>query len=217
MIIDLEKIDLKPLESLLIKDGRIIPVPFEELKQFSQEQISVFCHKHAVYQVPTIELIDFLKEEIGDSPVIEIGAGNGCMGRALGIKMTDNFMQTWEDIKIIYAMTRQPVINYGTDIEEIDAINAVKKYKPKTVLANWVTHLLKEGMTAGNMYGVEEELLFENGVDKYIHVGCDTMSTGHPMKPILNKYPVKKLQFPWLVSRSMSRDKNTIYIFSSGR
>jgi len=209
------KIDLSPIESLMIKDGKIIPVPFDSLKGFSQESLSLFCHKHALYQLPTTELIDFLKNEIGESSVIEIGSGNGCIGRSLGIRMTDNLMQTWDDIKLMYALSRQPVITYGSDIEELDAISAVEKYKPKTVVACWVTHKFEEGMTAGNMYGVQEELLFENGVEKYIHVGNHTNSTGHPLKPILSKYPVKMYQFPWLVSRSMNRDKNTIYIFSN--
>ncbi len=210
-----KNIDISPIESLMIHDGKIIPVPFESLKGFSQEMLSIFCHKHALYQLPTTELIDFLKNEIGDSSVIEIGSGNGCMGRSLGIKMADNYMQTWDDVKFTYGLTGQPTITYGSDVEELDAISAVKKYNPKTVVACWVTHKYEEGMTAGNMYGIQEELLFENGVEKYIHVGNHTNSTGHPLKPILSKYPVKMLHFPWLVSRSMSRDKNTIYIFSN--
>lgn len=206
-------IDLTPLESLMIKDGKFIPVPFEALKGFAQETISVFCHKHALYQMPTTELIDFIKNEIGDSSVIEIGSGNGCIGRSLGIKMTDNKMQQWDIIRAQYELSRQPVITYGNDVEEIDALEAVKKYKPEVVVACWVTHKWKEGLSAGNMFGVEEELMFNNGVKKYIHIGCDSPTTGHQIKPILNKIPVKKLKFPWLVSRSMSRDLNTIYIF----
>ena len=81
-------IDIKPLEDLMLRDGKIIAVPFNSLNKFPQEQISLFCHKHALYQIPTTELIDFIKNEIGCAQVIEIGSGNGCMGRSLGIKMS---------------------------------------------------------------------------------------------------------------------------------
>lgn len=211
----LEKnIDIKPLEDLMIHDGKIVPVPFSMIKDISQEAISVFCHKHALYQFPTTELIDFIKNEIGGNMAIEIGAGNGCIGRSVGIIMTDNFMQTWDDIKKVYAVTRQPVITYGKDVEEIPALDAINRFKPKVVVACWVTHKWKEGMSTGNMYGVEEEKIFDLGVEKYIHVGNENSTTGHTFKPILEKYEVQKFRFPWLVSRSMQRDLNTIFIFN---
>ncbi len=213
----LNNVDVSPLEDLLIRDGKIIPVPFSKLKDFSQESISVFCHKHALYQVPTTELIDFLKSEIGNLPSIEIGAGNGCIGRSLGIMMTDNKMQDLPHIKLLYSMQGQPTVKYGNDVEEIPAIDAVIRYKPKIVVACWVTHFFQEGMTAGNMYGIKEEELFDNGVEKYIHVGNESPTTGHTNKPILFKYPVKKYKFPWLLSRSMKKELNTIFIFNSGK
>ena len=205
-------IDIKPLEDLILRDGKIIPVPFDVLNQFPQETLSLFCHKHAIYQLPTTELIDFIKNEIGDLSVIEIGSGNGCIGRSLGIKMTDNKMQLRPEVKMIYDLQRQPIINYGGDVEELDAIRAVEKYYPKAVVACWVTHKWREGMSVGNMYGIEEEQLFENRVEKYIHVGNELT---HSQKPILTKYQVQRYQFPWLVSRSMSREQNVIYVFTN--
>src|SRR3989304_4554394 len=107
--------------------------------------------------------------------------------------MADNKMQLRPEVKAIYDIQRQPIINSGNDVEELDAISAVKKYNPTTVVACWVTHLWKEGMSQGNMLGIEEELLFENGVKKYVHVGNSSI---HSFKPILNKYPVTKHKFP---------------------
>jgi hypothetical protein len=115
-----------------------------------------------------IELIDFLKSEIGDLFTIEIGSGNGCIGRSLEIKMTDNKLQLRPEVKIMYDIQGQPIINYGEDIETLDAIEAVVKYKPSAVVACWVTHKYKDGMVVGNMYGIEEEEIFENGVKKNI-------------------------------------------------
>lgn len=205
-------IDIKPLEDLIIKNEKIIAVPFNVLNKFPQEMISLFCHRHALYQIPTVELIDFIKNEIGCAQVIEIGSGNGCMGRSLGVKLTDNKMQQLPEIINHYAILKQPVITYGDDVEKIDAISAVKKYKPQVVVASWVTHFWLPGMTSGNVYGIKEEELFENGVEKYIHTGN---SDTHQYKPILNKYPVKKYKFPWIISRSMKRELNEIYIFTN--
>lgn len=216
MILD-NTISIKSLEDLMIHDGKIVPVPFEMIKDVSQEQISLFCHKHALYQFPTTELIDFIKSEIGTNSAIEIGAGNGCIGRSVGIHMTDNKMQTWDDIKKVYSVTGQPVITYGNDVEEIPALDAIERYRPKVVVACWVTHKWKDKMSTGNMYGVEEEKIFDYGVEKYIHVGNMNDTTGHLYKTILETREPKRLRFPWLVSRSMKRELNTIYIFSSNK
>lgn len=210
----LELSDISELESIILKDGKIVCLPFAELNRFSQEQISLFCHKHAIYQLPTKELIEFIKSEIGNSSAIEIGSGNGCIGRSLGIRMADNKMQELPEIKLHYEMLRQPVITYGTDVEKLDGIEAIKKYRPKTVVACWVTQKWKPGMKDGNALGVEEELIFANGVEKYIHVGNEKT---HASKVILDKFPHKRYYNEFIISRSMSREENVIYIFQNNK
>jgi len=202
--------DISGLEKLFIKDGLIVPVPYADLKSFTQTQICVFCHKHAIYQLPTTELIEFLKAHTKDVTAIEIGAGNGCIGRNVGIKMTDNKMQTWDDIKLTYLIAGQPVITYGQDVETIPAIDAIKRYKPETVIACWVTHKWVDDAHQGNYWGVQEEEIFTNGVKKYVHVG--NWQT-HVRKPILKKVRFDIVQAPWIVSRSMSYEENVIFIF----
>lgn len=197
---------LDDVEEILIKDKKIVPASYEILKQFSQEEISCFCHKHAIYQLPTTELIDFLKTEIEDKDkTIEIGAGNGIIGSTLGIKMTDNMMQSWGIIRAIYHNMKQPTITYGRDVEEIDGNKAVKKYKPETLIGAWITP-----KSSGNMYGVDEEQFFRDGVKKYIHIGN---THTHGAKTILSKVKYRELKFPWLLSRSMGKDDNVIYVF----
>ena len=207
----LEVSDISELESVLLKDGKVQNLPYELLNRFSQEQISLFCHTHAIYQLPTQELIHFIQKHIEGESAIEIGSGNGCMGRSLGIRMTDNKMQELPEVRGYYQMMGQPVIKYGEDVEHIDAISAVKKYQPKVVVASWVTHKFKEGMNVGNALGIEEELLFENGVEKYIHIGNEKT---HMYKPILEIFPVRKFKHKTIISRSMARDQNIIYIFT---
>lgn len=202
--------NLKPLESLLFRNGKYVAVSYEELKAFPQEAISLFCHKYALYQIPTTELIDFLKNEIQDEPTIEIGAGNGCIGRSLGIKMVDNYQQTWPEIMKAYFLMGQPLIKYGEDVEEIAGNEAVRKYKPKNVIGCWLTQKWEGGMKDGNFWGVDELQMFYDGIEKYIIVGNEKT---HKSKKLFAYKKSKEYKFDWLLSRSMSKEDNVIYIF----
>jgi hypothetical protein len=205
-------LDISPLEEVLVKDQLIIPVAYKDIGQFPQEAISTFCLKYGIYQIPTIELIDFLESEIADKgSAIEIGAGNGCFGRALNIKMIDNKMQLWPEVRRLYQDMRQPTVNYGKDVEEISANDAVIKYKPHTVIGSWITEKWEPGMKTGNQWGVQEYKMFSDGIKKYIVIG--NRGT-HGNKKILKTRKVKKHKFPWLLSRSLQREDNVIYIFS---
>ena len=48
------------------------------------EQLRLFCHYNARYGLPTLELIEWLKKELGDQRAIEIGAGSGDLGHLQG-------------------------------------------------------------------------------------------------------------------------------------
>lgn len=201
--------DIKELEQLLIKDEKIITVPHADLAKFTFPQIQMFCLVHGLYQLPTTELIEFIQSEIGDTSAIEIGAGNGCIGRSLGIPMTDSMLQTRPEVIAEYESMGQPVIKYGNDVENLDGVAAVEKYRPQTVVACWVTNLMEEGVDIGNPHGVKEERILEIA-QKYIHVGNLNI---HAHKPILKKYPVTALHFPWIISRASQPQKNVIFIF----
>lgn len=209
----LQKADISYLENILLDEqGHLKVVPYEQLKDVPQEHLSVFCVQHGFYCIPTQELIDFLSEEIGDlkEQTIEIGAGNGVLCRELGIKGTDSFMQLNPEIKAHYENLKQAIVPYGNHLERLDALEAVRKYRPKIVLAAWFTHKYnqKQHWRGGNMYGVDEKKILDK-VTKYIHIGNETV---HNKKPIL-ELPHKVIQADWLLSRSVSRDKNVIYIW----
>ena len=149
----------------------------------------------------------FVKKEIGDDKAIEIGAGNGCFGRALGIPITDNCMQERADIKAYYTIIGQPTIKYPQDIIRYDGNLALEKLKPEVVIASWVTQ------QSQNPYGVNEKV-FYGRLKKYIHVGNEQV---HADKEILKLIPVTIHRFDWLISRSLARDKNLIYIFNCAK
>ena len=204
----LNNTDIAPLEEILLDAGQMRVVDYAAIKDFSQNDISLFCHKHAIYQIITTELINFVKKEIGDDKAIEIGAGNGCFGRALGIPITDNCLQERADIKAYYNLIiRQPTIKYPQDIIRYDGNLALEKLKPEVIIASWVTQ------QSNNPYGVNE-ISFLGRIKKYIHVGNEQSHAG---KEILKLMPVTTHRFDWLVSRSLARDKNLIYIFNCAK
>lgn len=74
-------------------------VPWDDVRSFK--------HEYPVYVLPTTELLDVLDDLIQDyDRVIEIGAGTGSIGRLLGIKMTDSYLQQDnEAVKKVYEVT----------------------------------------------------------------------------------------------------------------
>ena len=94
--------------------------------------------------LPTVELIDQLQELLKDSiRSIEIGAGAGNLGRFLNIPMTDAMIQGKPEIAAYYKMIGQPTINYPQEVDHLEAMDAVRRYHPWTVVASWVTQLYK--------------------------------------------------------------------------
>lgn len=210
----IKKQDITELSKLLLNEkGELQIVSYELLKPFTPEQIAYFCNMNGFYSIPTTELVDFLREEIGEANLektIEIAAGNGMMAKALGIKATDSFMQEREDVKSAYNKYGQPTVPYGEHVEKIDGNDAVRKYKPKVVVASWCTHkfIPKESWRGGNSLGVNEKLIIER-VDKYIHIGN---MDSHKNKPALaKKHRIVKAD--WIVSRSLDQSKNVIFIW----
>lgn len=165
--------------------GRLQVLPHAFWQQYTQTEIAVFCHKQAIYCIPTLELVTWLKALIADRKTIEIGAGAGVgvIGEALNIPATDNRMQEWPDIAAHYQAIRQPAITYGDNVIRLDAELALARYRPAVVLAAWVTHKWKpsEAWREGNQHGVDERKLIRQA--DYVFIGHDHV---HRNKPILD-------------------------------
>ena len=201
---------LMPMQS----DGtrQLVAVPAQDLAQFKQPLLSLFCLINAIYQLPTVELIDWLEETIGDRTAIEIGAGVGAVGRELGIRMTDSYLQdgTNKAVAEYYAKVQQPMIQYPKDVIKLPALTAVAGMRPQVILGCWVTHKSTPANNwTGNMWGIEEDK-FKGLAEQYIVVGNHKT---HGDKPILRQFPHKVYQFDWLYSRSLSKDQNAIWVF----
>lgn len=189
---------------------RVMPASF--YRQFTPVELVVFCVRNGLYSLPTTELVDWLKCLAGDQVVMEIGAGNGVLAKALGIRATDNWMQTWPAMAAQYKLLRQAPVQYGEWVEQLDAHTAIAKHQPDVVLACWVTHKYREDRheLGGNMFGVEEEAVLSS-CQTYIHVGN---SQTHANKSI-RQLPHRRYQFDWLVSRAMQPELNEICIWGA--
>lgn len=207
--------DISQLEASLLNENLDLQAqPASFFKDFSQEQLMCFGVKYAVYQFPTWELIEFLKDEIGDKKAIEIGSGNGVFGRYLGIPATDSYIQQTPPIKEFYRAIGQPTVNYGANVEKLEAVKAVQKYQPEIVIGCWVTQWGQSSVIANSSFvGIKENLIMAfPSVKKYIVVGNEDV---HKHKMIAKTHKVKELRFPWIISKAVNPSKNLIYIFYS--
>ncbi|MET1008109.1 MAG: hypothetical protein ABWX96_21340 [Propionibacteriaceae bacterium] len=162
--------DLAPLA--LDDKGRLRVLPAEFWAQTTPIERYVFGQAHGIYGFPTTELVQHLKELIGDRKAIEIGAGNGVLADALGITGTDNHMQKRAKYRdSVLAQGSQPV-RYGRNVVERDAHEAVRRYKPDVVIACWVTHRYdpRRHWAGGNEIGIDEADVI-NHCGEYIHIG----------------------------------------------
>lgn len=182
-----------PTDSFLFdSDGIIQPVSDNWWAKHDRTTRMMFGHHHALYAFPTVEIIETLREKLNPDDSIEIGAGNGGFCKALGIIGTDNYMQASAEIAAIYGGVGQPTVNYGQHVQEIDGIAAVRKYRPKNVLACWLTHKYNSQRheCGGNMLGVDEHELLSL-VDNYYFIGNTKV---HATKPLFRDLAHGKIE-----------------------
>jgi len=197
---------------ILEPNGALKLMPASYYDGLDREQLRVWCHWHARYGLPTIELVDYLKGLIGHKTAIEIGSGCGDLCYHLGIQGTDNWCQTFKDVQLFYILMRQPMIKYGSWVERIDALEAVQKYRPQVVVASWVTHWVDATKPVkndvGNMYGVKEDEILKL-VETYILIGNKNI---HEYKPIMERDHLE-IQAPFVKSRAQDASLDRIFIW----
>ncbi len=205
----IEKCDLTDLENQVFdNEKKLIIKPYAFWKDRNLNERKYFMYIHGIYVLPTTELIEWLRSMIVGS-AIEIGAGNGSIARSLGIPITDSRMQESPEIKFYYQMGGQPPIVYHNDIEKLDAIEAVKKYEPDTVIGAFITHKFDPKIGNGNALGVDEIKMLQKIKRRYINIGNKHT---HKDKPLL-KIPHTEYQFDWIITRSVDQYQNVIFVF----
>lgn len=199
-------------QAVLDNEGRIKELPAAQWLRFPWEEVRMFMHEYPVYVLPTTELLDALEDLTKGLRTIEIGAGSGSIGRHLGIKMTDSYLQQDnEQVKVFYQLTGQPVIHYPSDVIKADALTAYRRFKPECILGCYVTHRWREGMQNGNMYGVDFERLLPL-VERLILVGNKHT---HGENPIMVLHHKEIDLHDTLITRSEDRASDRIFVWDS--
>lgn len=198
------------LTRMMIEDtelGMMIrPLPYAEIASDTPDTLNMVMQALGLYTFPTQELVDWLHSEIDDDPemephtAIEICCGTGWLGRSLGIPITDSRLQERPDIRQSYIVQMAVPISYPGDVEQLDALSAIRKYEPEYVIASYCTHLYGTGsLKSGNAFGVDTRWV-RSHCRRFYHIGNDDI---HFRDPIM-KMPHRRLQFPWLVTRGNS-------------
>lgn len=197
--------DMNNLKNILFKNDTMQIIQSETFKQYAKSNILyAFCCQNGIYNIPTIELIDYLKEILPKN-TLEIAAGNGVLAKNLGIKATDNLIQLDPVIALMYTTYGHGIPEYGKNVEKIEAIEACKKYNPDTVLASWTSDSKEYSLLLGQ--GIDEEYIIQH--HNYVCIGN---TETHKNKYIL-KYPHKTITNIPLVSKK-GLNNNVIWIWN---
>lgn len=179
---------------------------------FDPNGVRLWCHHHARYGLPTVELIVWLNDYLGGRTAIEIGSGSGDLCHHLGIRGTDSKIQDDPRAAIFYRLLNAPTIRYPASVERLEALEANAKYQPDVVIASWVTHWVDPDNVppgGGCMFGVHEDQLLATGV---IYVMIGNLAV-HRHKPIL-RVPHRELALPFIRSRAADPSLDRIFIWN---
>ena len=218
-----EAIKLQPELSILddimtVKNGKetlILPINTDVIHSFNPLTVKLWCHKRAVYQIVNPELVETIRDIIGERSAIEVGAGNATLGTALDIPVTDSFVQH-KETKKLYELLNQPITAPPLHVQEFGAVPAAKHFKPQVIIGCFLTQKYKQGdekhtpPIGSSIYGADHFKLLEN---------CQTLIlTGHHMVHKDNRIftlPHKTYSAPWLLSRTSLVDGNRIWVFEN--
>lgn len=210
-----KKFDLAPYDDLLLdSNGRLKLLPVAELRKFPRGELGYWSQVRGRYTLPTVELVAWLKEKIDGRSALEIGAGAGDLGYHLGIRMTDSYVQvTSPDMLLYYELLGVPPTVPHPDVERLEALEAVRKYKPEVVIGAWITQLYRKGdegppLIGSSIYGVDE-LTLRLEVESYI---CISHKKVHKEKRILR---FKHHEYrPPFISRQQDPTGDVVWVWS---
>lgn len=207
--------DVSYMDKLLLdSNGMLQPVAAKELLRLPPTHLMIWGNRNGVYTFATHELIDWIREKINGRKAIEICAGNGVIGRALGITSTDSYIQTTPEMIAYYElMGNQKPIFPPPDVLKFEANEAVDHFQPEVVVGCYVTQKYLPGDEGppkiGSSYYGTDELLVLPKIKTYINVG--NFST-HKDKRI-RQQPHTVYKFPWICTRSGQPEENEIVVW----
>lgn len=198
---------------------------FDEIGKWGWNIVRSWMHWYGVYTLPTTELNDYIfkkffpedewPDDRMDNEVVEVAAGYGMLGRMLGIKMTDSYVQQKNKlVSQYYDLNGQPRINYPPDVIRMEANKVPVVYHPHTIIGSYVTWGNKNFdvcmLLGASEHGPIVEDLYEK-VNRIILIGNTTIQA-HVTYPI-RVYPyVEYKDIPGLITRSKPSE-NRIWVW----
>lgn len=200
---------------LLDENGRVKLLPSAFYRQLPHDHIRIWCVQRARYTLPTLELVEWLRDRIGERNAIEVGAGMGDLGYHIPLIMTDSGIQRDPKVRAHYLTMQQAPTSPPPDVYEADAKRAIRKFRPEVVVAAWLTRKFilgrdMPGRAQAFQYGAREEEIVAAAT--YIHIGNLEQ---HDEKSIL-ALPHEEVFAPWLVSRAKDQSRNVIWVWEKG-
>lgn len=193
-------------------DGLPLLLPASAWEDTTPYERAVIGMRNGVYLFPTVELAERLREIVAGRTAIEIGAGNGVLAAALGIRATDSREQEEPRTRTtIQAMGQQPV-RYGPNVQKRAANRAVELYRPQVVIGCWVTERYRREVNIGKAGGVDELAILDQ-VETYVLVGNERV---HRFKAIWDRE--HSIEFPsFVVSRAANPTRDFIAVWQRER
>ena len=207
---------VKYIDDILLNNGELQVLSSAELLQIDKHDLRIWCYHKGIYGIPSKELIEIIRPHLVDNKSIEVGAGCGVFGRALNIPSTDSMIQNKPEVKAYYSALGQPIVEYGKNVINLEASDAIAKFLPEVVFGSWVTQYVSPLETetpvgGGSVYGLKESE-FMPKINKYIIYGNDTV---HRHKDIFRnpKYKVESIYNGQdFFSRASKPEVNCLYI-----
>lgn len=198
----------KEVEEKFVENGRLKEMSCADYLSLPFPVMFNLMNKYSIYVAPTIEFLDYLDDLIGDKSCIEICAGMGYIGKGLNLEhITDSYVQVSDKEVNATLIARGGVpTNPPSFVEKLEAVKAVKKYHPHTVLVCYGTH--KDLFGSGTSFGVDYKEL-KRYCRRIIFVGN---ALTHRESPILRM--AQTIQCPdGLVTKSANPEHNLVAIW----
>lgn len=214
-------IDLDPIDRRLLDENRRLRLlSGDDVARIPAIDLCQWCNRRGRYNVPTIELVTFLRRLIDgrEKETLEICAGSGDLGRFLGVRMTDSYFQVDSPVALeLFKRAELSPVPAFADVERLEALEAIKKYNPRVVIGSWVTQSYLPGdenepKIGSSVYGVDELAIWDQ-VDVYVHIGNHRV---HHDKRILRRPHVTHTK-PRLFTRGFYQRDNMIQVWTPGR